>query len=102
MSLDWEGNLKAIETRNAHETRAEQLAGDNAALFAQLHDLHGQKFKDLAECVLLDMRYKLKLEYEKEVILRLGVESLLRAMNACSVEAKKKKEEPKKTNKLKI
>lgn len=95
--INWEEHHKALQTRNEGTTKAEQLAGKDVMFFAGMHELHGQKFKDLAEAVLLDMRYKLKFEYEKEVLVRLGIESLLRAMTACSLEVNKKKEEPKKT-----
>jgi len=82
--LDWEGHHKALQQRNKGETRAEQLAGDDVAFFSGLYDQNGQKLKDLAQAVLLDMRYNLKFEYEKETLVRLGIDQFINAMLACS------------------
>lgn len=101
--IDYEAIQKAIEQKNKHITRAEQLAGNNAGIFADFYDQHAQKLKDLSESVLLDMRYRLKFPYEKEVLVRLGMEALIGAMIACSNEKNKRLEPPKKERvKLKI
>jgi hypothetical protein len=90
--LDWEGFYEAIKTKSEGDTKAEQLAGENLAFWANFYDLNEQKIKALTEAILLDIRYKLKFEYDKEVLVRLGLESFTRALLTCSLEAKRKRE----------
>ncbi len=104
--IDWEAHQAALKKKNKGKTRAEQLAGDDLAFWANFHELHGQKFKDLCESVILDLRYGNRYDVTSDILVREGIEALQRAINACSVEVnnarKPKKDEEKKFNRLKI
>ena len=100
--IDWDAMHKAIEQKNKANTRVEQLAGADIGFWATFHDLNKQKFKDLCESVLLDIRYTKRLEFKEEIMLRLGIEALQGAMYACSVEVKKAREPKRETIKRKV
>ena len=100
MTINWEAHYNALQKRNSKPTKVEQLAGNDLGFWASMGDLHENKFKDLAEAVLLDIRYKMRFEYEKEILVRLGIESFVRAVMACSAEEKKPKEVKKEPNQI--
>ena len=102
MDIDWVEHQKALLKKRKGDSRAEQLAGDDVMFWANFHDQHGAKLKDLVESVMLDLRYNKRLDLTSDILMREALDALIRAINACSVEVKKRREPKKESMKLKI
>jgi hypothetical protein len=102
VDIDWVAHKKALLKKRKGDSRAEQLAGDDIMFWATFHEQHGAKLKDLIESVMLDLRYSKRLDLTSDILMREALEALLRTINGCSVEVKKKREPKKETMKLKI
>lgn len=102
MDIEWVEMQKALIKKRSGKTRSEQLAGADVGFWASFHDMHGDKLRDLVECIMLDLRYGRRLDLTSDILMREALEALIRAISGCSVEVKKSREPKREARKIKI